>query len=494
MPPSTSASARAAHFHAPPSPSTAAAAFSLGALASGAPEPSAPTARGAHAKAIAPAIAPAPAPAPGLPSTARAPARGALKPKQKRYRANPEQLRDLVALFEQNPSPAASELSSLANRIAMPTQSVVLWFKNRRARVPHKRAEKAEAARRREAAAARRPPAHPKGGVQPPAPPRLPVPALPAPESAAAAAMVMAEMALSKRASGAPGRPGANLDALCNVAIAEASRESPPRTGPVEQSAQVAAATSAGSPAGGPVSYPLRMPSTGVAPTRLADFVLSTPRRPRAAFAFAASDPVELVEPADGDPAAERVWRPAVIICPLGPPDIGVQLPDSPAPGEADKRSGDGPDDRLSPRTVQSPASSPGGARGYRVRVRGRVEDVAAARLRPSPPPAAPAWSPGPGEAAEALLDGAWCVGVMHEHDARKGFLVCLDGGERRWVRREGLRPHAILEGAGWVVKMCPPAGLKRSRVETAAIIAEVVPKRARVNAHAGRYVAAGHV
>jgi hypothetical protein len=67
-------------------------------------------------------------------------AAGAPKPKQRRYRATPEQLRDLMVLFDKNPSPPASELNELATRISMPTQSVVLWFKNRRARVPHKKA------------------------------------------------------------------------------------------------------------------------------------------------------------------------------------------------------------------------------------------------------------------------------------------------------------------------------------------------------------------
>jgi Homeodomain/Methyl-CpG binding domain len=64
---------------------------------------------------------------------------GPPKPKQRRYRATSDQLRELMVLFDENPSPPATELNELANRISMPTQSVVLWFKNRRARVPHKR-------------------------------------------------------------------------------------------------------------------------------------------------------------------------------------------------------------------------------------------------------------------------------------------------------------------------------------------------------------------
>ena len=71
------------------------------------------------------------------------------KPKQRRYRATPEQLRQLIAKFEENPSPTSVELQELATRINMPAQSAVLWFKNRRARVPHKKAEKAAAAAKR---------------------------------------------------------------------------------------------------------------------------------------------------------------------------------------------------------------------------------------------------------------------------------------------------------------------------------------------------------
>lgn len=72
------------------------------------------------------------------------------KPKQRRYRASPEQLRQLIARFDVNPSPSSTDLQELASKISMPTQSVVLWFKNRRARVPHKKAEKALNAKRRE--------------------------------------------------------------------------------------------------------------------------------------------------------------------------------------------------------------------------------------------------------------------------------------------------------------------------------------------------------
>jgi Homeodomain/Methyl-CpG binding domain len=60
------------------------------------------------------------------------------KAKQRRYRATPAQLSELTALFDQSPSPPPADLQALAAAIHMPVQSVVLWFKNRRARVPHK--------------------------------------------------------------------------------------------------------------------------------------------------------------------------------------------------------------------------------------------------------------------------------------------------------------------------------------------------------------------
>lgn len=47
------------------------------------------------------------------------------------------------------PSPSSTDLQELAGKISMPIQRVVLWFKNRRARVPHK-AEKALNPNRRE--------------------------------------------------------------------------------------------------------------------------------------------------------------------------------------------------------------------------------------------------------------------------------------------------------------------------------------------------------
>ncbi|PXF48330.1 Homeobox protein HD-5 [Gracilariopsis chorda] len=54
-----------------------------------------------------------------------------------RYHASGEQLKTLIAAFEQDPTPSAGTLNYLSASIAMPMHNLVLWFKNRRAR--HKR-------------------------------------------------------------------------------------------------------------------------------------------------------------------------------------------------------------------------------------------------------------------------------------------------------------------------------------------------------------------
>lgn len=87
------------------------------------------------------ALAGAPPPSLSAPVASRVELNKAGKPKQKRYRASPDQLAELVTVFTVTASPAAEVLSALAARIGMPLQSVVLWFKNRRARVPNKGAK-----------------------------------------------------------------------------------------------------------------------------------------------------------------------------------------------------------------------------------------------------------------------------------------------------------------------------------------------------------------
>lgn len=51
-----------------------------------------------------------------------------------RYHPSIEQLEQLVASFEENPSPSVETLNYLSESIAMPMVPLVLWFKNRRSR------------------------------------------------------------------------------------------------------------------------------------------------------------------------------------------------------------------------------------------------------------------------------------------------------------------------------------------------------------------------
>lgn len=55
-----------------------------------------------------------------------------------RYHASAEQLKHLIAAFEQDPTPSAMTLNLLCSTTGMPMHNMVLWFKNRRAR--HKKA------------------------------------------------------------------------------------------------------------------------------------------------------------------------------------------------------------------------------------------------------------------------------------------------------------------------------------------------------------------
>lgn len=85
----------------------------------------------------APAPARAPASASGnvpAPTTATAPSRFPAK----RYHATPEQLSELMAMFEKTQSPSAETLRELSERTTMPLANLVLWFKNRRARATKK--------------------------------------------------------------------------------------------------------------------------------------------------------------------------------------------------------------------------------------------------------------------------------------------------------------------------------------------------------------------
>lgn len=446
------------HPFVPGSPGASAAALSLGALAAAA---SAVEAAGAPRPLLAKAIAPAPRPGAPLPLRAAPLALRptSLKPKQKRYRANPDQLRDLIALFNVNPSPSAAELTALSLRIAMPSQSVILWFKNRRARVPHKKAEK-EAARRAAAAKAAAAVAAPVNTAAPPAA------ALPrcAPADGAAA-LAMADLALPGHAPPrhAPIPPA--LAALCDAAQRSTTVPAPPPPPP-----RLPQATTTDVGASVPIA----------APTPRRPRVLPATPRVRAQLCYRRDDRVEVLDASAG---VCRAWRPATVVArskPTAPPrelQLGASVATAVALAAAARASSATPSTRkddgadLSPRTVQSPAASPTPAAAkarYTVRyaVNGTVADVVASLLRPAPPGPAQGWRPDCGDAVEALVDGAWRVGLVKTFAPRKGFLVALEEAEPAWLRLEALRAYHTWRGAEeWVLKTKAPLALGRRSV-----------------------------
>lgn len=58
------------------------------------------------------------------------------KERRHRYRANDDQLQCLIDVYNYDANPSRTTLNDLALKIQMPFQSVYVWFKNRRARVP----------------------------------------------------------------------------------------------------------------------------------------------------------------------------------------------------------------------------------------------------------------------------------------------------------------------------------------------------------------------
>ncbi len=365
----------------------AAAALSLGALAAAAtaveaatrapppppPPPPQPVSHQPPQPRVARTIAPMPVPLQSTAAHTLAPRGAPLKPKQKRYRANPDQLRDLVNLFNCNPSPTAAELTALSVRIAMPTQSVILWFKNRRARVPHKKAEK----ERRAAAAkvdrerARRNVSASSGTTSATTTTTIPTAVAQSnyPDGTAAA-LVMAEMAMSNRSSAPPSTSTASslplapqplplpsqvghpqqirspttlhplpervvspnqprivpmssaLATLCSVAQDAARRnQHAPIPQPPPLPPTVRAITC--SPIGPLPKVELTIPSSNyypVARTTTSEFGVSTPRRPRvlpqtprirAQLQYTEGDAIEVMEMIDGH---TKTWIPATVM------------------------------------------------------------------------------------------------------------------------------------------------------------------------------------
>lgn len=461
-----------------------------------------------HVKVNAKPVAPAPSSAMHSPQQQVPSAHPNGKPKQRRYRASPEQLRQLVARFDVNPSPSSAELQELAAKISMPTQSVVLWFKNRRARVPHKKVEKVLHAKRRENGeiavstnAVVKPSKTSQNskkssfGIKKEA--ETNVKRSPSFTEEAAAAS-MAEMAMALATTNTPtvsqGRqPGRNItnqgtaatNRAQSFAFRSLSRSPPPLYRPKGENV---------------VPYDSNLVKK-LGSNAGAEFVqasLSTPRRPRiipptprllSQREYGIGEGVEVLETAKG---ICRSWYSATVVGQCGPRDLSLGASAAVANGYgfgvgADKckggergqgkseEDGENVDGGDSPRTVRSPAASPTPPIAkvrYVVEFEHRFEDgnekkrlreeVLAARIRPAAPftvgEGEDEWRPEVGEAVEVLRDGAWFVAVVQKFVIRKGYMVSFESGDAEWVRRPGLRPYQIWRGGeSWVTKMKAP-------------------------------------
>lgn len=430
------------------------------------------------------------------------------KPKQRRYRASPEQLRQLIARFGVNPSPSSAELHDLASNISMPTQSVVLWFKNRRARVPHKKVEKALHSKRREngeievstSGVAKSSKISQNVKKSSPASRK---------ESEAnmkkspsfteeAAAVSMAEMAMALAIANVSGvsqgrQAGRNItnqrtsitSRVQSLPLRSLSHSPPPLYRSKAENVVPCE----------PNLVKKRGSSTG------AEFVqasLSTPRRPRmmpptprlfSQREYGVGEGVEVLETAKG---ICRSWYSATVVSRCGPRELSLGASAAVANGYrfgagADKckggergqgkseEDGENVNGGDSPRTVRSPAASPtppiakvryivefehrfvDGDEQKRLR-----EEVLAARIRPAAPftvdEGEDEWRPEVGEALEVLRDGAWFVAVVQKFVIRKGYMVSFESGDAQWVRRPRLRPYQIWRGGeSWVTKMKAP-------------------------------------
>lgn len=459
------------------------------------------------------------------------------KPKQRRYRATPEQLRQLIALFEINPSPSSAELQELAAKITMPTQSVVLWFKNRRARVPHKKAEKALNAKRREngelpitcgVSRSSKPSHHSK--KPPPSTKKDTSTAVTKSPSSSekAAAASMAEMAMATASGGLPNPPQKRQTTQIVV-----KQEAPQ---PAPQPEPYLCRSTSRSP---PPTYRSNVESItpydsnlvqrlGARASQGAEFVhasQSTPRRPRTIpptprlkpqNEYNVGDAVEVLENGKG---ICRSWYSATVVATCGPLELSLGASAAAAGGlvngirggavgdRVDSKSednGDGGDGGDSPRTVRSPAASPTPPvvkYSYVVEYEHRFEnveenrklqeEVKPSRLRPAAPfsmgEGYEEWRPDILEPVEVLRDGAWFVGVVHTFAVRKGYMVSFESGDVAWVRRPRLRPHQIWKGGrNWVTKMKPPLPVVRKSVGL-SVTHPPGGKKKRTNGETGR-------
>ena len=442
------------------------------------------------------------------------------KPKQRRYRASPEQLRQLIARFEVNASPTSAELQDLAAKITMPPQSVILWFKNRRARVPHKLAEKAMHAKRRdsgESSSSTASISKTTRGSQ-------------SSKKHTSSAKVQTSQSAFKRSPSFTTQAAAV--SLAEMALPLPSRkafekQSNRQVSDIMNSVSLSRRHPSGSVAvkppmsnmGPPPSY--RPKAEKVVPydtelvkklgsnvtTRGAEFVQSTTlRRPRTlpptprVFSQNEYRPGDKVEVLEMEKGICRAWYSATIVGRGGPKELSLGASAAVAcglfsPGYGDKLEGsknldftedmnedDNGDGGDSPRTVRSPAASPTPPMAkvlYRVRFEHRYEEqddkpleteVLASKIRPAAPfmtDEAPLdWRPVVGEAVEVLKDGTWFVAVTQNFVVRKGYMVSFESGDVEWVRRPRLRPYQIWRGGQrWVTKTKAPLAVSRKGV-----------------------------
>lgn len=429
------------------------------------------------------------------------------KPKQRRYRATPEQLRQLIARFDVNPSPSSAELQELAAKISMPTQSVVLWFKNRRARVPHKKVEKALNVKRRdnvelpvtssESARSTKSSQNAKKSSLGPKKEEFVVNVKVSPSfTEEAAAASMAEMAMALASENAHGTPqvrqaGRNIT---NQGITVLNRthsfpvRSPSRSPPSLYRAKAENVV--------PYDSSLVKKLGSNAGAEFVQASLFTPRRPRlipptprllSQREYSVGESVEVLETGKG---ICRSWYSAKILSRSGPRELSLGASAAVVNGfgggadkymGSERGQGKSEDDGEnvgggdSPRTVRSPAASPTPPIAkvrYTVEFEHRLEDgdekkrlkeeVLAARIRPAAPfivnKGENEWRPEVGEAVEVLRDGAWFVAVVQKFVIRKGYMVSFESGDAQWVRRPRLRPYQIWRGGeSWVTKLKAP-------------------------------------
>mmetsp|Transcript_14337 Transcript_14337/g.29371 ORF Transcript_14337/g.29371 Transcript_14337/m.29371 type:complete len:541 (-) Transcript_14337:818-2440(-) len=389
------------------------------------------------------------------------------RPKQKRYRAKPEQLRELLSMFEQNPSPPSDVLSELSNRIEMPLQSVILWFKNRRARVPHPTStgsdvnrivpsqmqssssivltQKKRRSNEETAVTSKRKPTRVEKEEA---------------ELILSAAVGNGSLAILQSSNSFDGS-----SSTTRFRQGDYSRYSPPRQSPRLQEKAAAAAAILASRMQDRFP-PLSLSGFQLAPTSSMLAYQETTKRTKAPMSPRTQEqrdykPGERVEVMENQRGFVRSWYSAKVIGPglsRSPMPPSLNLPGTP---------------RKSPRLAATPMPS---SIQSNSRVRYRVEyehlvqdtstmeplreDVSVLRLRPAPPSTMD-WRPEVGDAVEALCDDAWFVGVI-QSVARKAFAVAFEQGDSQWIRRMNLRPYRIWRGGNEWVKTKAPGTIMR--------------------------------